>query len=171
MRCWLLMGLLALANASPAAGQICHDMLKLNCPAADFPDTACVTVFIKNCDVAVDAFGFELLYQDEHLRFVRADRTHTLVEDWIKADAAIVPSDTNSRIRVGGYDLAGIAPGDERPLIRLLFLVITPFPFDSALVFDDASLTDDIVDFQLLGCVVPVPVDGRTWGAVKAMYE
>jgi len=169
MRRWIWTGLLMLAIASPTAGQECLNVLRLACPAADFPDTACVTVYVGNCDRSIDAFGFEILYNADHLLFVRADKKNTLVESWIRADAAPVPN-TDSRVRVGGYNLTGIVTGPPRPLIRLRFLVLTSFPFPSAIAFDEASLADDIVGFSLFDCIVPLPVEGRTWGGVKALY-
>jgi hypothetical protein len=169
MRRYLWTGLLVLAVASPAAGHDCLNLLRLDCPAADSPDTACVTVYVGNCDRQIDAFGFEILYNTDHLLFVGADRSNTLVESWIRADAAPAPGDA-SRVRVGGYNLTGIVTGPQRPLIRLRFLVLTSFPFPSALGFVGESLTDDVVGFSLFDCVVPLPVEDRTWGGVKALY-
>ena len=169
MRRWIWILPAILAIASPAAGHDCLDVLRLDCPAADFPDTACVTVYVGNCDNPIDAFGFEIFYNPDDLLFVGADRANTLVENWIRADAAPAPNSA-SRVRVGGYNLTGIVPGPPRPLIRLRFRVLSSFPFPSALAFDDASLTDDVVGFSLFDCIVPLPVEGRTWGGVKALY-
>ena len=169
MRRWLWTLLLGLAVAKPAAGQECLNLLRLDCPAADFPDTACVTVYVGNCDRPIDAFGFEILYNTDHLLFVGVDRSNTLVESWIRADAAPAPGNA-SRVRVGGYNLTGIVTGPPRPLIRLRFRVLSSFPFPTALVFDEASLTDDVVGFSLFDCIVPLPVEDRTWGGVKALY-
>jgi hypothetical protein len=169
MRRWFWTGLLILAIASPAAGEDCLNLLRLDCPAADFPDTACVTVYVGNCDQPIDAFGFEIFYDPGLLLFVGADRSNTLVESWIRADAAPAPNSA-SRVRVGGYNLTGIVTGPPRPLIRLRFRVLTSFPYPSALAFDYASLTDDVVGFSLFDCIVPLPVEGRTWGAVKALF-
>lgn len=128
-----------------------------------------VTVYVTNCDQPLDAFGFDVNYRWDWLVFERAEISNTLVANWIEAAAAPLGFD---RVRVGGYDLTGIAPGTSGPLMRLYFHVLSWVTLDSAVRFDPGSLTDDVVYFTLRECEGgSIPVEGRTWGGVKALYE
>lgn len=158
MRHWLAVCLLLSTSTTFAFGQTCRNTLSLGCPTAEFPDTASVTIFVTDCDRQIDAFGFELVFRPDHLRFVGVDKRNTLVENWMAASASLVPN-MNSRVRVGGFDVNGFGAGPERPLIKLLFVVATAFPLDSPMAFDAGSLTDDVVGFRLLDCAVHLPGD------------
>ncbi len=171
MRCWLVIGFFVLASVGPVAGEVCWNTLRLECPTAYSPDEVYVEVYVTNCDLPLDAFGFEILYRPDWLLFVRGETTNTLVANWIQAAAAPVPN-TFARVRVGGYDLVGIAPGTSGVLMRLYFQVWSWVSLDTAVWFDEWSLTDDVAGFLLRECEGGnIPVEGRTWGGVKALYE
>lgn len=170
MRQLVLLLVVVAVIIGPASAQVCQSTLRLDCPPANYPDIAAVTVRVTNCGSLIDAFGFDVVYQAAHLEFLGVEKEGTLVETWVVTEARGIGA-LHTRVRVGGFDPVGIGVVDHESLIVLKFRVLTSLPFDSAVVFDPDSLTDDVVGFGVADCLVPLPVRTRTWGAVKAIYE
>jgi len=160
---------LMLVFSSPAVSQ-CSDLLRLECPFGLQGETICIEVRITNCAGTIDALGFEIIHQPEHLLFTGADRTGTLSENWMAFDATPVGG-MPERIRVGGFDPNGFEVVTDEVLVKLCFEILTPNVLSTPILIDPNSLVDGVQGFGILDCGVPLPTAPLTWGAIKAIYE